>query len=392
MGLAHPRNRHSDSPRSGVTVLELDPQRAAQGNQRPQAPMSDNLADVEMAEFVEFFTGQHRALTHSELPAVAAQPQAPAPRIPQGRVRRATERVIRVAAIRPQVRVPASFRARVIDARVSAHELEGEVESAGVERPARRTVKLPPIWLLTNLAIVGALVVGFFPQIMTASAAAACNWYTVKPGDTLSKISHRSGVSIHELASANHIQNINLIYVDQHMCIPLMPLASSNQPAPAPASHPPTYSAPANVKAFINYTLPYARKASAQTGWPVSVILAQWGLETGWRTKTYTGYNWGNCGAMPNQPTIGGINKPGSPAAFAYAYSPAQGLAEYVHVAHLGYYTKVAQAARTSGATAAARALGQSPWDWGHYTNRGDPGSSLISIMRVYNLYYYDTH
>lgn len=392
MGLAHPRNRHSDSPRSGVTVLERDPQRAAQGDQRPQPPLSDDLADMEMAEFVEFFTGQHRAVTRSELPSVVAQPQAPAPQIPKGRVRRATERVIRVAAIRPQVRVPASFRARVIDARVSAYDLEGEVESAEVERPARRTVKLPPVWLLTNLAIIGALVVGFFPQIMTASAAAACNWYTVKPGDTLSKISHRSGVSIHELASANHIQNINLIYVDQHMCIPLMPMASSNQPAPAPASHPPAYSAPANVKAFINYTLPYARKASAQTGWPVSVILAQWGLETGWRTKTYTGYNWGNCGAMPNQPTIGGINKPGSPAAFAYAYSPAQGLAEYVHVAHLGYYTKVAQAARTSGATAAARALGQSPWDWGHYTSRGDPGSSLIGIMRVYNLYYYDTH
>ena len=49
-------------------------------------------------------------------------------------------------------------------------------------------------------------------------------------------------------------------------------------------------------------------------------------------------------------------------------------------------------ATSASGANAAARALGQSPWDWGHYTNRGDPGSSLISIMRVYNLYYYDTH
>lgn len=397
MGLASLRKRHSDSPRSGVGVLERDPQR----EQRPQPPLSDDPADAELAEFVEFFTGQHRAVTRSELPSVVARPQAqlPAPTsaqtpaIPQGRVRRATERVIHVAAMRPQVRVPASFRARVIDARVSANDVEGESEQATqTEQRVRRTIKLPPIWLLTNLAIIGALVMGFFPQIMTASAAAACSWYTVKPGDTLSKISHRTGVSIHQLASANHIQNINLIYVDQHMCIPLMPLASSNQPAPAPASHPPTYSAPANVKAFINYTLPYARKASAQTGWPVSVILAQWGLETGWRTKTYTGYNWGNCGAMPNQPTIGGINKPGSPAAFAYAYSPTQGVAEYVHVAHLSYYTRVAQAARASGANAAARALGQSPWDWGHYTSRSDPGSSLISIMRVYNLYYYDTH
>lgn len=407
MGLASLRKQHSDSPRSAdsaVGMLEREPRRRNEPDAEIQ-PLDDDQADTELAEFVAFFTGQQRAITRVALPSAAVQPaeQLAAPisaqqvqQMPQGRVRRATERVVRIAAIRPQVRVPASFRARVIDARVSASGLEADVESdaasAENERQTRRTVKLPPIWLLANLAIIGALVVGFFPQIMTASAAAACNWYTVKPGDTLSKISHRTGVSIQELASANHIQNINLIYIDQHMCIPLMPLASSNQPAPAPASHPPTYSAPANVKAFIAYTLPYARKASAETGWPVSVILAQWGLETGWRTRTYTGYNWGNCGAMPNQPTIGGINKPGSPAAFAYAYSPEQGLAEYVHVAHLGYYTKVAQAARASGATAAARALGQSPWDWGHYTNRGDPGSSLISIMRVYNLYYYDTH
>jgi hypothetical protein len=301
-------------------------------------------------------------------------------------VRRVTERVIHVAAIRPVVRVPATLRARVIDTAIADAEV---VEAEPATR--RRAFKLPPIWMLTNLAIVAALLFGFAPQIMTAGAAAGCKWYRVQPGDTLAKLSHRYGVSIHELASSNHIQNINLIYVDQNMCIPMMPLASSNQPAPAPASHPPTYSAPGNVKAFINYTLPYARTASQQTGWPVSVILAQWGLETGWRTKTYTGFNWGNCGAMPGQPTIGGINKPGSPAAFAYANSPAQGLAEYTHVAHLGYYTHVAQAAH-NGADAAARALGQSPWDWGHYTNRGDPGSSLVSIMRVYNLYYYDTH
>jgi hypothetical protein len=394
MGLANLRKRHTDSPHAGVGVLERD-QRPLPPLDHPTPPSIDDLADAELAEFVEFFTGSHRALTPSELQASVAAAQRPlpalAPQAGQGRVRRATERVIRVAAMRPQVRVPASFRARVIDTRVTVAEADDE-ETQAEQRPRGRTIKLPPIWILTNLAIIGAIVLGFFPQIMTVSAAAACNWYTVKPGDTLSKISHRTNVSISQLASANHIQNINLIYVDQHMCIPLLPIASSNQPAPAPASHPPTYSAPANVKSFINYTLPYARKASAATGWPVSVILAQWGLETGWRTKTYTGFNWGNCGAMPNQPTIGGINKPGSPAAFAYAYSPTQGVAEYVHVAHLGYYTRVASAARAGGANAAARALGQSPWDWGHYTNRGDPGSSLISLMRAYNLYYYDTH
>ncbi|HZC07351.1 MAG TPA: LysM peptidoglycan-binding domain-containing protein [Ktedonobacterales bacterium] len=388
MGLDYLRERPRNvgSSRSSMDLLEreLPPLTPPQD----VADVTDD-EDAELAEFVEFFTGVQRIVT----PSVAHQAAAPsstaaAASAPQGRVRRVTERVKRVAAIRPEVHVPRTLRARVIDAnttRTQTTVVDAEPDTT------RRTFKLPPIWMLTNLAIIGAILIGFAPQIMTASAAAGCKWYRVQPGDTLSKLSKRYSVSINQLATSNHIQNVNLIYVDQNMCIPLMPLASSNQSAPAPAQHAPVYSAPGNVSAFINYTLPYARKASAQTGWPVSMIIAQWGLETGWRTRTYTGYNWGNCGAMPGQPTIGGINKPGSPAAFAYANSPSQGVAEYVHVAHLSYYNRVAQAAH-SGADAAARALGQSPWDWGHYTNRSDPGSSIISIMRVYNLYYYDTH
>ncbi|HET9112151.1 MAG TPA: LysM peptidoglycan-binding domain-containing protein [Ktedonobacterales bacterium] len=391
MGLDYLRERPRNvgSSRSSVDLLEreLPPLTPPRYPERPN--MGADVEDAELAEFVEFFTGSQRTVTASAVqtpPAPSTHPSAT--KASRGRVRRVTERVVHVAGIRPEVRVPRTLRARMIDS--AATRSETAVVDAEPQAE-RHTFKLPPVWMLTNLAIIAALLIGFAPQLMTASAAAGCKWYRVQPGDTLGKLSHRYGVTINQLATANHIQNVNLIYVDQNMCIPMMPLASSNQPAPAPAPHAPAYSAPANVSAFINYTLPYARKASAQTGWPVSVILAQWGLETGWRTRTYTGYNWGNCGAMPGQPTIGGINKPGSPAAFAYANTPSQGLAEYVHVAHLGYYTRVAQAAH-SGSDAAARALGQSPWDWGHYTNRNDPGSSLVSIMRVYNLYYYDTH
>ncbi|MDE3228417.1 MAG: LysM peptidoglycan-binding domain-containing protein, partial [Chloroflexota bacterium] len=314
----------------------------------------ETLAEQELTEFVEFFTGSRR---------IVPPPQPPSP--PHGRMRRATERAIHVAAMRPVVPLPARRSARP-----ASRELivEGEVVAVEERAPRRRGLRLPPLWLLVNLAVVLGLVIGFFPQIMTASAAAGCKWYRVRSGDTLWQLSQRYHVSIHELATANHIPNVNLIYVGQQMCIPLMPLAASNQPAPAQSGHAPTYSAPSNVRAFISYTLPYARQASRQTGWPVSMILAQWGLETGWRTHTFTGYNWGNCGAMPNQPMVGGTSAPGSPAAFAYAYTPSQGVEEYVHVAHLGYYTGVAPAWRASGADAAARALGRSPWDWGHYT------------------------
>lgn len=372
------------SPHYGVDMLErtLPPLPRLDDNER-DAPYTD-AADQELAEFVEFFTGAQRVVAP---PSARPSAPPPAPGRPRGRVRRATERVLHVAAMRPVVQVPGPRRGRHAMA-------DGIIEADYVEekKPRRRAFRLPPVWILTNLAIVAALVIGFFPQIMTASAAAGCKWYRVRPGDTLWKLSHTYKVSISQLATANHIQNVNLIYVDQQMCIPLIPIASSNKAAPRPVSQAPTYSAPSKVRAFINFTLPYARQASRQTGWPVSMILAQWGLETGWRTHTFTGYNWGNCGAMPNQPMVGGLNVPGSPAAFAYAYTPAQGVAEYVHVAHLGYYTRVAPAWRAGGANAAARALGQSPWDWGHYTNHNSPGSSIINLMRVYNLYYYDTH
>lgn len=352
-----------------------------------------DAANEEMAEFIEFFTGEQRVVTARNTYAPAPLPsrrtttarQAATPAL--GRVRSATERVIHAAALRPVVQLPgARSRTHLADAEMD------DAEETAAPTTGRRAITLPPVWVLTNLAILAVMLFSFAPQLVSVSAAAACNWYRVRPGDTLSAIGHRYNVSVRSLANANNIADINRIYVAQNLCIPLMPLARSNQPAPAPASQPPIYSAPSNVKAFISYTLPYAREASRSTGWPVSVILAQWGLETGWRTQTYTGFNWGNCGAMPGEPTVGGINKPGSPSAFSYAYSPSQGVQEYVHVAGLGYYTGVAAAARSGGANAAAYALGRSPWDWGHYTNTGNPGSSLISIMRVYNLYWYDNN
>ena len=44
--------------------------------------------------------------------------------------------------------------------------------------------------------------------------------YRVKKGDSLSKIAHRHGVSLHQLAKANNIKNPNRIYAGQVLCIP----------------------------------------------------------------------------------------------------------------------------------------------------------------------------
>lgn len=44
--------------------------------------------------------------------------------------------------------------------------------------------------------------------------------YTVMQGDTLFKLSMRYGVTVHQIAAANGIPNINLIYIGQQLIIP----------------------------------------------------------------------------------------------------------------------------------------------------------------------------
>jgi hypothetical protein len=136
----------------------------------------------------------------------------------------------------------------------------------------------------------------------------------------------------------------------------------------------------ATPQEFIEFALPYAQRAHATLHWPVSVILAQWGLEHGWRMPDFDGFNFGN------EKAIGG--EPAELHGFAYAVTPEDGLRQYLRVASLSFYASVGQA---GGADAAARALGRSPWDEGHYTHTGDPGSSLLDLMRAFNLYHYDT-
>ncbi len=147
---------------------------------------------------------------------------------------------------------------------------------------------------------------------------------------------------------------------------------------------------PANVHHFLTIALPYAVQAHQALQWPTSVILALWGLEQGWNVPSYTGYNWGNVSAIQGEPSVGGINVPGSPAAFAYARTPEDGLRYFLSAARLPYYAKVAPAAKQGGPDAAAVALGQSPWDANHYTVTGMPGSSLLAILHDFNFYRLD--
>jgi LysM repeat protein len=334
------------------------------------------LREPETSDWVDFTDVTSAVRPRMDVAPKPAEPRAlPRRHRVGGRVARVSVRLPEIGTMRPVVRIP------------------GRAPRVRGAEQVRRRAKLPPVWLIANLVIVLAAGIAVLPRLASADAAAACAWHTVVPGDTLGNLGWEHHTTALTLARANHLANPNLILVGQRLCIPLAAGAqASGSPSVPSTAHPPNYGTARGVRSFIQFVLPYARQAHAATVWPTSLILAQWGIEQGWRLPTYTGYNFGNCGAIPGEPTIGGLNVPGSPAAFAYARTPGDGLRFYVHVAHLGYYRGVKWAAQHESVDAAARALGASPWDAGHYTAIGVPGSSLLSVLRVYNLYWYDAH
>lgn len=164
-----------------------------------------------------------------------------------------------------------------------------------------------------------------------------------------------------------------------------MPMTSTpfpRGPTPRPVASP---------AAFIATMLPFAQQLHHDLGWPVSVTLAQMGVEHGWRLPDFDGWNLANSKVFPDPNGDGGVCfRQASIRSFCVAPTPQIGVAIYEHVAHLAYYTAIGQAARSGGAQAAARALGQSPWDAGHYALNGVPGGALIAAMNTYHLTQYD--
>ena len=127
--------------------------------------------------------------------------------------------------------------------------------------------------------------------------------------------------------------------------------------------------------AFIATALPYAQEASAATHVLVSVVLAQWIIETGWGGYDWTvAHNPGNVGSFDGQP----INVfPDLPT----------GVRAYIQCMDQGYYAAVRSGV---GYLVQCVALGHSPWASGHYLLNGLPGGSLINMIQAHNLTQYD--
>jgi LysM repeat protein len=328
-----------------------------------------------------------------------------------------------------ELSAPEDSRPRFVNMRARATVMPGMSGQWGRERPGTEAhrygphprgiqrwfhrgpngeLKLPPAWVMLNLLIL--LVVGVIaaPHVFAAETN-SCGWYTVQSGDTIPSLAERYHATAKSIVAANHLAASQKLTAGQRLCIPsqavsdsilapaVRPPGATATPKPKPTPTPtPAKPAPApktgsvsGAKAFIQFVLPYAKRAHADTGWPTSMIIAQWGVEHGWKLPSFTGYNFGNVASVPGEPTVPGTAAKGSPSRFSYAKTPEDGLRQYLKVAHLSYYAPVTAASK-SGANAAALALGKSPWDAGHYGGAGNPGSTLLGVMKSFNLYAYD--
>jgi len=123
--------------------------------------------------------------------------------------------------------------------------------------------------------------------------------YVVAKGDTLVKIANRFHVSVSGLRAANQIEDINRIYVGQHLRIPC------NPPPPTPPTPPPPSSAPWTAKFYNNEDLSGSpvltrRDAAINFNWgfgspaPASVMAdhfsVQWSRSASFSGGTYRFY------------------------------------------------------------------------------------------------------
>lgn len=154
-----------------------------------------------------------------------------------------------------------------------------------------------------------------------------------------------------------------------------------------------------SARSYARAIAPAARKASAATGLPVSLIIAHWGIETAWGTSKGARVRNNHAGiTRPGVPSPDGIHP-------AYASFPSVDAFAVAYAALLRRrYTKVLAVAKAGGTlTEIAKALGLSPWAAHHYRAkasgdeaggssgvRGTEGSVLLAAIRRYKLTEFD--
>jgi Transglycosylase SLT domain/LysM domain len=141
-----------------------------------------------------------------------------------------------------------------------------------------------------------------------------CNWYTVHRGDTLSAVAWRYNTNYWTLARVNGIGNVNLIFVNQQLCIPHRVSGGGNSGGGGRSSN--GVLANGTVLWYAYGALQWStrgqveallRRAAAIYGLPAKLVLAIAWQESGWNQHVIA---WdGGIGVMQLMPyTAMGLN------------------------------------------------------------------------------------
>lgn len=91
----------------------------------------------------------------------------------------------------------------------------------GFVRGLRVFLKKFTLIVLSTLLLCASIAITILPAgFLAAQNRRACAWYTVEAGDTLTDIAMHYHTTIFTLAHTNGIQDVNLIFVNQRLCIP----------------------------------------------------------------------------------------------------------------------------------------------------------------------------
>ncbi len=145
--------------------------------------------------------------------------------------------------------------------------------------------------ICTAVLLFGSVVVSLEQQAAVHAAnpgpGNGCSWYTVRWGDTLSRIAGSYRSNIWTLAQVNYIKNMNLIFVGQRLCIPYS-LNGRNPGNPGGSSG---LTANGSVRWYDYSSLQWStqgqvasllRRAAATYGLPANLVLAIAWQESGW--------------------------------------------------------------------------------------------------------------
>lgn len=132
--------------------------------------------------------------------------------------------------------------------------------------PLKHRIPLRVLGYVAAVLVVGLAFAA--PSLSNTATASACDWYNVKPGDTLNDISAAYSTTPAEVVRANHLNSSDTLYVGEKMCMPMTWWAQAEVsrytiPANAPVALPPGIWAgePCTADRSIVWTVPVSRWA-----------------------------------------------------------------------------------------------------------------------------------